>query len=183
MSLELKVFGRDGKETGEVISLDEGVFGIEPSESSVYLDVKSLLAARRQGTHKVKGRGEVRGGGRKPYKQKGTGGARRGSERSPLLVGGGSIFGPMPRDYKIKINKKVKSLARRSVLSAKLKDNEILVVEDFTFDEIKTKYFLSFIRDFGLISVKTLFLTMGKNEVLFKSDVDDHECIDKSIAN
>jgi large subunit ribosomal protein L4 len=135
----------------------------------MYLDVKSIMANRRQGTHKVKTRSEVRGGGKKPYRQKGTGHARQGSTRSPLMVGGGSIFGPEPRDYGLKINKKVKRLARRSALTNKAQDGGIVVVEDFVFDQIKTKQMAEILKNLGLESKKTLMLMPEHSETVVKS--------------
>ena len=138
-AMELKVLNTAGAETGEVVTLRDDIFGAEVSEHAMYLDVKSILAHKRQGTHKSKTRGEVRGGGRKPLRQKGTGNARQGSSRSPLNIGGGTIFGPTPHAYEQKVNKKVKLLARRSALSAKAAAGQILIVEDFKLDQLKTR--------------------------------------------
>jgi len=148
--MELKVLTTAGTESGEVVTLCDDIFGAEVSEHAVYLDVKSILANRRQGTHKSKTRAEVRGGGRKPYRQKGTGNARQGSTRSPLMIGGGTIFGPTPHGYDQKVNKKVKALARRSAFSAKAQEGKILVVEDFMLEEIKTKPFAAILKNLGL---------------------------------
>lgn len=167
--MQVKVLTKTGQDSGEVIELSPSIFEIEPNDHAIYMDVRSILANQRQGTHKVKTRGEVRGGGRKPYRQKGTGSARRGSQRSPLLPGGGSIFGPKPHDYVVKINRKMKQLARKSALSYKARAAEILVVEDFTFEQIKTKEMATVLKNLGLNEKKTLFLTAGKNEVLYKS--------------
>ncbi|MBC8042773.1 MAG: 50S ribosomal protein L4 [Rhizobacter sp.] len=167
--MELKVLTKEGVETGEMVVLSPDIFEIQPNDHAIYLDVRSYMANQRQGTHKVKARAEVRGGGRKPFRQKGTGGARRGSSRSPVLVGGGSIFGPKPHDYVVDINKKVKRLARKSALSYKAKENAIVVIEDFTPTEIKTKVIANILKVLGLAEKKTLMLTAGKNDVLYKS--------------
>ena len=135
----------------------------------MYLDVKSILANRRQGTHKSKTRGEVRGGGRKPLRQKGTGNARQGSSRSPLNIGGGTIFGPVPHSYDQKVNKKVKLLARRSALSSKAKAGQILVIEDFIFENIKTKPFAQILKNLGLSQKKTLMLTPEYDLIIARS--------------
>lgn len=167
--MELKVLKKDGTDSGEMIALNPEIFEIQPSDHAIYLDVRSIRANQHQGTHKVKSRSEVRGGGKKPYRQKGTGGARRGTQRSPLMPGGGAIFGPQPHDYVVGINKKVKTLARKSALAYKAKANAIFVVEDFTPDVIKTKEIASTLKNLGIAGKKTLFLTAGKNDVLYKS--------------
>ncbi|MCG8376396.1 MAG: 50S ribosomal protein L4 [Chlorobiales bacterium] len=167
--MELKVLNTGGSETGEVVTLADSVFAAEVSEHAMYLDVKSIMANRRQGTHKVKNRSEVRGGGKKPYRQKGTGHARQGSTRSPLMVGGGSIFGPEPRDYGLKINKKVKRLARCSALTSKAGEGRIVVVEDFVFDQIKTKQMAEILKNLGLDSKKTLMLMPEHSDTVVKS--------------
>ncbi len=158
-AMELKVLNTAGAETGEVVTLRDDIFGAEVSEHAMYLDVKSILAHKRQGTHKSKTRGEVRGGGRKPLRQKGTGNARQGSSRSPLNIGGGTIFGPTPHAYEQKVNKKVKLLARRSALSAKAAAGQILIVEDFKLDQLKTKPVADILKNLGLSEKKTLMLT------------------------
>ncbi len=140
------------------MQLPESVFGIEPNDHAIYLDVKQFLANQRQGTHKAKQRNEIAGSTRKLYKQKGTGGARAGSVKSPLFNGGGRVFGPQPRDYSFKLNKKLKSLARKSALSYKAKDNNILVLEDFSFDSIKTKNYLKLEADLNVTNDKTLLV-------------------------
>jgi len=168
-AMELKVLNTGGTETGEVVTLRDDVFGAEISEHAMYLDVKSILAHKRQGTHKSKTRGEVRGGGRKPLRQKGTGNARQGSTRSPLNIGGGTIFGPTPHAYDQKVNKKVKLLARRSALSSKVKEGKILVVEDFRFEEIKTKPFADILKNLGLSAKKTLMLTPEYDMIMARS--------------
>jgi len=167
--MELKVLNTGGTETGEVVTLSDEIFGAEISEHAMYLDVKSILANRRQGTHKAKTRAEVRGGGKKPYRQKGTGNARQGSTRSPLMVGGGTIFGPQPRSYEQKVNRKVKQLARRSALSAKAQAGQIVVVEDFKLGEIKTKPVADILKNLGLAEKKTLMLTPEYDMVIARS--------------
>ncbi|MBM3423090.1 MAG: 50S ribosomal protein L4 [Chlorobi bacterium] len=167
--MELKVLNTSGTETGEVVTLSDEIFGAEISEHAMYLDVKSILANRRQGTHKAKTRAEVRGGGKKPYRQKGTGNARQGSTRSPLMVGGGTIFGPQPRSYEQKVNRKVKQLARRSALSTKAQAGQIVVVEDFKLGEIKTKPVADILKNLGLAEKKTLMLTPEYDMVIARS--------------
>lgn len=142
--MELSVLNKEGKDTGRKVVLPEAVFGIEPSDHAIYLDVKQFLANNRQGTHKSKERSEVAGSTRKIKKQKGTGGARAGALKSPVFVGGGRIFGPRPRNYSFKLNKKLKELARCSALSYKAQESAIVVVEDFSFEAPKTKEFVSF---------------------------------------
>ncbi len=167
--MELKVLKKDGTDSGEMIALNPEIFEIQPSDHAIYLDVRSIRANQHQGTHKVKSRSEVRGGGKKPYRQKGTGGARRGTQRSPLMPGGGAVFGPQPHDYVVGINKKVKTLARKSALTYKAKANAIFIVEDFTPEAIKTKEIANTLKNLGIAGKKTLFLTAGKNDVLYKS--------------
>src|SRR6202012_1023346 len=159
--MEVNVLNVSGKETGAKVQLPESVFGIEPNDHAIYLDVKQFLANQRQGTHKSKQRNEIAGSTRKLYKQKGTGGARAGSVKSPLFNGGGRVFGPQPRDYSFKLNKKLKSLARKSALSYKAKDNSILVLEDFTFDAIKTKTYIKMEADLNVTNDKTLLVLAG----------------------
>ena len=136
--MEVKVINISGKETGAKVQLPDAIFAVEPNDHAIYLDVKQYLANQRQGTHKSKQRNEIAGSTKKLYKQKGTGGARSGSIKSPLFNGGGRVFGPQPRDYSFKLNKKLKSLARKSALTYKAKDNNIVVLEAFSFDSIKT---------------------------------------------
>ena len=159
--MEVNVVNVSGKETGAKVQLPESVFGIEPNDHAIYLDVKQYLANQRQGTHKAKQRNEIAGSTRKLYKQKGTGGARAGSVKSPLFNGGGRVFGPQPRDYSFKLNKKLKSLARKSALSYKAKDNNILVLEDFNFDSIKTKNYIKMEADLNVTNDKTLLVVAG----------------------
>lgn len=142
--MELSVLNKEGKDTGRKVVLPEAIFGIEPSDHAIYLDVKQFLANNRQGTHKAKERAEVAGSTRKIKKQKGTGGARAGALKSPVFVGGGRIFGPRPRNYSFKLNKKLKDLARCSALSYKAQESSIVVVEDFSFEAPKTKDFVAF---------------------------------------
>lgn len=167
--MELSVLDIKGQDTGKKVALAETVFGIEPNQHVVYLDVKQYLANQRQGTHKSKERAEVSYSTRKIKRQKGTGGARAGSIKSPLFVGGGRVFGPRPRDYSFKLNKKVKVLARKSVLSTKAKANGISIVEDFTFEGPKTKQYLSFLSAFSLINKKTLLILPNHDDNVFLS--------------
>ena len=167
--MEVKVLNVSGKETGAKVQLSESIFGIEPNDHAIYLDVKQFLANQRQGTHKAKQRNEIAGSTRKLYKQKGTGGARAGSVKSPLFNGGGRVFGPQPRDYSFKLNKKLKSLARKSALSYKAKDNSIVVLEDFNFDSIKTKNYVQLTADLKVGDVKTLLVLGAANNNVYLS--------------
>lgn len=168
--MEVKVLNVSGKETGAKVQLPESVFGIEPNDHAIYLDVKQFLANQRQGTHKSKQRNEIAGSTRKLYKQKGTGGARAGSVKSPLFNGGGRVFGPQPRDYSFKLNKKLKALARKSALSYKAKDNNVVVLEDFNFDSIKTKNYTKMVADLNVTDVRTLLvLATADNNVYLSS--------------
>ncbi|OZA55149.1 MAG: 50S ribosomal protein L4, partial [Sphingobacteriales bacterium 39-40-5] len=148
--MEVKVINISGKETGAKVQLPDAIFAVEPNDHAIYLDVKQYLANQRQGTHKSKQRNEIAGSTKKLYKQKGTGGARAGSIKSPLFNGGGRVFGPQPRDYSFKLNKKLKSLARKSALTYKAKDNNIVVLEAFTFDSIKTANYAKIVADLKL---------------------------------
>ena len=162
--MELAVYNIKGEDTGRKVTLNDEVFAIEnPNEHAVYLDVKQYLANQRQGTHKSKERSEVSGSTRKLHKQKGGGGARIGDINSPVLVGGGRVFGPRPRDYRFKLNKKLKALARRSALTFKAQDNEIVVVEDFTFEAPKTKEFVNFTKNLKLEGSKILVVLASQN--------------------
>ena len=167
--MEVVVLNIKGQETGRTVSLDETVFGIEPSTHSVYLEVKQYLAAQRQGTHKAKERAEIAGSTRKNKKQKGTGTARAGSIKSPVFRGGGRVFGPRPRNYSFKLNKAQKRLAKKSVLSQKLADNEIKVLENFTFEAPKTKEFISLLTNLGLDNKKSLFVLGEANNNVYLS--------------
>ena len=167
--MEVKVINVSGKETGAKVQLPDSVFGIEPNDHAIYLDVKQFLANQRQGTHKAKQRNEIAGSTRKLYKQKGTGGARAGSVKSPLFNGGGRVFGPQPRDYSFKLNKKLKSLARKSALSYKAQDNNIVVLEDFSFDSVKTKNYIQLTNDLKVNDVRTLLVLGAANNNVYLS--------------
>src|SRR5690554_2348392 len=153
--MEVKVLDISGKETGAKVQLPDSVFGIEPNDHAIYLDVKQYLANQRQGTHKAKQRHEVAGSTRKLHKQKGTGGARVGSIKSPLFNGGGRVFGPQPRDYGFKLNKKMKAVARKSALSYKAKQNNILVLDNVAFDAAKTKNYIAMMNNLNVAGEKT----------------------------
>ena len=167
--MKLDILKKDGTSSGEQVDLWDDIFGIEPNDHAIYLAVKSYRANQRQGTSKSKERGEVNGGGKKPWKQKGRGGARAGTTRSPLWVGGGTIFGPKPRDYRQDLPKKVRKLARKSALSYKVKDNQIMVVEDFSFEKPLTKDFSKILSDLKLTGKKVLVLTGEHNENIYKA--------------
>jgi large subunit ribosomal protein L4 len=167
--MELKVLNIEGKETGNKVTLSDAIFGIEPNDHAIYLDVKQYLANQRQGTHKSKQRNEVSGSTRKLHKQKGTGGSRKGSIKSPVFRGGGRIFGPQPRDYSFKLNKKMKALARMSALSYKAKNNDIVVLEDFSFETPKTKNFVSLVNNLKMNDKKALMVTANIDENLYLS--------------
>ena len=167
--MQLNVYNKKGEDTGKTVTLNDAVFGIEPNDHAIYLDVKQYMANKRQGTHKAKERSEIKGSTRKLIRQKGSGGARRGDIKSPVMVGGGRIFGPKPRDYSFKLNKKVKTLARKSALSYKAKENAITIVEDFTMDAPKTKEFISFINDLKLGGKKTLLVLPENNNFIYLS--------------
>ncbi|MDR3252330.1 MAG: 50S ribosomal protein L4 [Tannerella sp.] len=165
----VKVLNKQGEETGRTVTLDDAVFGIEPNDHAIYLDVKQHLANRRQGTHKSKERSEISGSTRKLIRQKGSGGARRGDINSPVMVGGGRVFGPRPRDYSFKLNKKVKALARKSALSYKAKDGAIRVIEDFTLETPKTKEFVAILKALKADGRKTLLVLAENNDGLYLS--------------
>ncbi|OAQ41782.1 50S ribosomal protein L4 [Pedobacter psychrophilus] len=165
--MEVKVLNISGKETGAKVQLSKDIFGIEPNDHAIYLDVKQYLANQRQGTHKSKQRNEIAGSTRKLYKQKGTGGARAGSIKSPLFNGGGRIFGPQPRDYSFKLNKKLKELARKSALSYKAKDNNVVILEDFNFDNAKTKNFVGLLGALNITGQKTLLVLPDANQNVY----------------
>jgi len=167
--MEVKVINISGKETGAKVQLPDAIFAVEPNDHAIYLDVKQYLANQRQGTHKSKQRNEIAGSTRKLYKQKGTGGARAGSIKSPLFNGGGRIFGPQPRDYGFKLNKKLKSLARKSALTYKAQDNNIVVLEDFNFDSVKTKNYIQLVADLKLTDAKTLLVLPAANNNVYLS--------------
>lgn len=167
--MEVSVLNINGQETGRKVTLNESIFGIEPNDHVLYLDVKQYLANQRQGTAKTKERSEVSGSTRKLGRQKGGGGARRGDINSPVLVGGGRVFGPKPRDYGFKLNKKVKALARKSALSYKAQANDIVVVEDFTLEAPKTKDFVNITKNLKVDGRKTLLLLPGVNKNVYLS--------------
>ena len=167
--MDINVLDIKGQETGRKVTLSESVFGIEPNDHVIYLDVKQYMADQRQGTHKSKERSEVSGSTRKLGRQKGGGGARRGDINSPVLVGGGRVFGPKPRDYRFKLNKKVKNLARRSALSYKAQEQAILVVEDFNFEAPKTKGFVNIAKNLKVDGKKLLLLLPEANKNVFLS--------------
>ncbi|MDE6239216.1 MAG: 50S ribosomal protein L4 [Muribaculaceae bacterium] len=167
--MELAIYNIEGQDTGRKATLNDAVFGIEPNQHAVYLDVKQFLANQRQGTHKSKERSEVSGSTRKLHKQKGGGGSRIGDINSPVLVGGGRVFGPRPRDYRFKLNRKVKELARKSVLSAKAHENRITIVEDFTFAAPKTKDFVKFAKNLKVEGEKFLLVLAEQNKNVFLS--------------
>ena len=156
--MELEVLKITGESTGRKVQLNENIYGIEPNDHCIYLDTKQYLANQRQGTHKAKTRSEISGSTRKLFRQKGTGGARRGDINSPVLRGGGRVFGPVPRDYSFKLNKKVKQLARRSALSYKMQEANIVILEDFTFDTIKTKQMVNVLNNLKVNGGKNLFV-------------------------
>lgn len=167
--MEVSVYNIKGEDTGRKVSLNESIFGIEPNDHAIYLDVKQFMANQRQGTHKSKERSEISGSTRKLGRQKGGGGARRGDINSPLLVGGARVFGPKPRDYSFKLNKKVKALARRSALSYKAKGNAIVVVEDFTFETPKTKDFIEVVNNLKISNKKLLMIFPESNKNVYLS--------------
>lgn len=167
--MELNVYNRKGEDTGRKVALNDSVFGVEPNDHAIYLDVKQHLANRRQGTHKTKERSEISGSTRKLGRQKGGGGARRGDINSPLLKGGARVFGPKPRDYHFKLNKKVKQLARRSALAYKLQNKEIMVIEDFNFEAPKTKEFTAMVKDLKIANKKLLFVFAESNKNVYLS--------------
>jgi large subunit ribosomal protein L4 len=168
-TISVAVVDITGKDTGRKVKLSKEIFGIEPNDHAIYLDVKQHMANQRQGTHKSKQRNEISGSTRKLHRQKGTGGARKGSIKNPLFRGGGRIFGPQPRDYSFKLNKKVKALARLSALTYKAKDNSIHVIEDFNLENPKTKEFLNVMKGLNLADKKVLLLTSELNKNLILS--------------
>lgn len=167
--MELSVYNIKGEDTGRKVTLSDAIFGIEPNDHAIYLAVKQFMANKRQGTHKSKERSEVSGSTRKLIRQKGGGGARRGDINSPVLVGGGRVFGPKPRDYSFKLNKKVKALARKSALSYKAKNNAIVVVEDFTFETPKTKDFVTITKNLKVADKKSLMVLPENNKLVYLS--------------
>ncbi|MBO5799991.1 MAG: 50S ribosomal protein L4 [Paludibacteraceae bacterium] len=189
--MELSVYNIKGEDTGKKVTLSDAVFGIEPNDHVIYLDVKQYLANQRQGTHKSKERSEVSGSTKKLGRQKGGGGARRGDINSPVLVGGGRVFGPVPRDYSFKLNKKTKTLARKSALSYKAKENGLVVVEDFTFEAPKTKECVALANNLKISDKKTLIVlseanknvylsarNLKKTKVMVASDINTYSILD-----
>ena len=167
--MELAVYNQQGQDTGRRVTLNDEVFAIEPNEHALYLDVKQYLANQRQGTHKSKERSEVSGSTRKLHKQKDGGGSRIGDINSPVLVGGGRVFGPRPRDYRFKLNRKLKDLARRSALSLKAAAGQIVVVDDVNFEAPKTKEFINFAKNFKVEGKKVLLVLSAKNNNVYLS--------------
>lgn len=167
--MELAVFNSTGKETGRKVELKDAIFSIEPNDHAIYLDVKQHLANKRQGTHKSKERNEIAGSTRKIKRQKGTGGARAGSIKNPLFMGGGRIFGPQPRDYNFKLNKKVKQLARKSALTYKARSNEILIVEDFSLEAPKTRDYVAILTNLNIDGKKSLVVLNEQNKNIYLS--------------
>jgi large subunit ribosomal protein L4 len=183
--MDIAVVKYSGESTGRKVNLETEVFGIEPNDHAIYLDVKSYLANQRQGTHKSKQRNEISGSSKKIKKQKGTGGARAGNIKNPQFKGGGRIFGPTPRDYSFKLNKKVKELARKSALTYKAKDNSIAILEDFNFEAPKTKQYLAMLKALSLGDKKTLFILpeVNKNVVLSSRNVRNTKVITAAQLN
>ena len=167
--MELSVLNIKGQETGRKVALNDAIYAIEPNDHAIYLDVKLIMANQRQGTAKSKERSEVSGSTRKLGRQKGGGGARRGDINSPVLVGGGRVFGPKPRDYSFKLNKKVRQLARKSALAYKAQENALVVVEDFTFDAPKTKSMVEILKNLKVSDKKALIVTPGADKVVYLS--------------
>ena len=183
--MELAIYNIEGQDTGRKAYLNDEVFAIEPNEQAVYLDVKQYLANQRQGTHKSKERSEVSGSTRKLHKQKGGGGSRIGDINSPVLVGGGRVFGPRPRDYRFKLNKKVKQLARKSALTLKVQDNQIIVVENFAFEAPKTKNFINLAKNLKVENQKVLLVSesVDKNVSLSARNVPGAKVMPASDIN
>jgi large subunit ribosomal protein L4 len=167
--MKAEVFNIQGQQTGRTVDLPEDVFSVTPNEHAVWLAVKQFLANQRQGTHKSKERSEVSGSTRKLHRQKGTGGSRKGDINNPLYPGGGRVFGPKPHDYVVKLNKKVKWLARKSALTTKVRSGQVLVVEDFTFDAPKTKEYLNILKNFNLADKKVLLVTTDMEKEILNS--------------
>ena len=183
--MEIAVLKNSGEDTGRKVSLSADIFGIEPNDHAIYLDVKQFLANQRQGTHKSKERSEISGSTRKIKKQKGTGTARAGSIKSPVFRGGGRVFGPRPRNYGFKLNKKLKALARKSALAYKAKDNSVMVLEDFSFDAPKTKNFTSVLNSLSVADKKTLLVLgeLDKNVILSGRNLQNAKVITADSLN
>ena len=167
--MEAVVMNISGEKTNKKVKLSDTIFAIEPNDHAIYLDCKQFMANQRQGTHKSKERAEIAGSTKKLKKQKGTGGARAGSAKSPLMIGGGRVFGPKPRDYSFKLNKKLKTLARKSALTYKAKDNNIVVLEDFNFESAKTRDYAAMIMNLSLTDKKTLLVLAESNKNIYLS--------------
>jgi large subunit ribosomal protein L4 len=183
--MKVKVLNKEGKESGKSIDLSDEVFAVEPNQHVVWLDVKHYLANQRQGTHKSKERAEISRSTKKIGRQKGGGGARHGSAKSPIFVGGGRVFGPRPRDYDFKLNNKIKALARKSVLSARVAESKLMVIEDFGFDVPKTKAYIQFLNALSLSGKKTLFIVDGGENNIFLSarNIPKTKVLDKESVN
>ena len=183
--MELAIYNKEGQDTGRKAQLNDAVFAIDANEQAVYLDVKQYLANQRQGTHKSKERSEVSGSTRKLHKQKGGGGSRIGDINSPVLVGGGRVFGPRPRDYRFKLNRKVKVLAHKSALTVKAQENQITIVEDFTFEAPKTKDFVKFTKNLKVDGKKVLLVLADQNKNVYLSarNVPDTQLMSASDIN
>ena len=183
--MEIAVLKNSGEETGRTVSLSDDVFGIEPNDHAIYLDVKQFLANQRQGTHKSKERAEIVGSTKKIKRQKGTGTARAGSIKSPIFRGGGRVFGPQPRDYSFKLNKKLKVLARKSALAYKAKDNGLVILEDFSFEAPKTKEYVSLLSNLSLGDKKTLVVVAenDKNLALSSRNMQNSKVITADSLN
>jgi len=167
--MEIAVLNIQGKETGRKVTLNDTVFGIEPNDHAIYLDTKQFLANQRQGTHKAKERGEIAGSTRKIKRQKGTGGARAGGMNNPLFRGGGRVFGPQPRDYSFKLNKKVKKLARKSALSYRINSNGIVIVDNLLFEDVKTRNIIDLVNNFNLSNKKMILVVKEPNNNIYLS--------------
>ena len=183
--MEVSVYNIKGEDTGRKVVLNDAIFGIEPNDHAIYLDVKQYMANQRQGTHKSKERSEISGSTRKLGRQKGGGGARRGDINSPVLVGGARVFGPQPRDYGFKLNKKVKALARKSALSYKVQENALLVVEDFNFEAPKTKQYVELLQNLKVADKKLLMVLpeANKNVYLSARNIQRNEMAVASAVN
>lgn len=167
--MKLSLINYKGKDTGKKVTLSESIFNINPNKQAIYLDIKSITTNKRQGTHKVKNRSEIKGSTKKIRKQKGTGSARAGNIKSPIFKGGGIIFGPKPKKYKNKINKKIKKIAKRSILSYKIKKKNIIIIENFYFNSHKTKNYLSMLKNLFLLNKKTLLILDEYNKNILLS--------------
>ena len=183
--MEVSVYNIKGEDTGRKVVLNDAIFGIEPNDHAIYLDVKQYMANQRQGTHKSKERSEISGSTRKLGRQKGGGGARRGDINSPVLVGGARVFGPQPRDYGFKLNKKVKALARKSALSYKVQENALLVIEDFNFEAPKTKQYVELLQNLKVADKKLLMVLpeANKNVYLSARNIQRNEMAVASAVN